>query len=108
MLKALMTPALLLGVLAPVSEARDHKRTESERERYERRSERSDEYWRRRANEHWRYRNAYPYNWGNNNRYQGMDRNRDGYITRYEWRGNSRSFSQHDRNGDGVITANER
>ncbi|HEV2843474.1 MAG TPA: hypothetical protein VG477_01400, partial [Thermoanaerobaculia bacterium] len=36
-------------------------------------------------------------------RFAGMDRNRDGQITRSEWRGNDRSFAQHDWNGDGVL-----
>lgn len=40
-------------------------------------------------------------------RYRGMDRNRDGVITRAEWRGNEQSFRQHDRNSDGVLSADE-
>lgn len=40
-------------------------------------------------------------------RYRGMDRNRDGVITRAEWRGNEPSFRQHDRNNDGVLSADE-
>ena len=40
-------------------------------------------------------------------RYRGMDRNRDGVITRAEWRGNDQSFRQHDRNGDGRLSADE-
>ena len=40
-------------------------------------------------------------------RYRGMDRNRDGVITRAEWRGNEQSFRQHDRNNDGVLSADE-
>lgn len=41
------------------------------------------------------------------NRYRGMDANRDGVITRAEWRGNDQSFRQQDRNNDGVLTAAE-
>src|SRR5688572_21231221 len=40
-------------------------------------------------------------------RYRDMDRNRDGVITRGEWRGNEQSFRQHDRNGDGRLSADE-
>jgi hypothetical protein len=40
-------------------------------------------------------------------RYRGMDRNRDGVITRAEWSGNDQSFRQHDRNGDGRLSADE-
>ena len=38
-------------------------------------------------------------------RFQGMDSNRDGVITRREWRGSDTSFRAHDWNGDGVDTA---
>ena len=40
-------------------------------------------------------------------RYQGMDRNNDGVITRAEWRGNDRSFRNQDWNGDGVLSGDE-
>lgn len=40
-------------------------------------------------------------------RFQGMDANRDGVITRSEWRGNDRSFGVHDWNGDGVLSGDE-
>jgi len=40
-------------------------------------------------------------------RFQGMDRNRDGRITRNEWRGNNQSFSNEDWNGDGVLSGDE-
>jgi hypothetical protein len=43
----------------------------------------------------------------NSGRFRGMDRNRDGVITRAEWPGNYGSFQQHDRNGDGVLSADE-
>ena len=39
---------------------------------------------------------------------EGLDRNRDGVITRAEWRGNDRSFDVQDRNNDGVISARDR
>ena len=41
------------------------------------------------------------------NRFHGLDRNRDGVITRGEWRGNDTSFRTHDRNGDGIISGTE-
>jgi len=40
-------------------------------------------------------------------RFHGLDRNRDGVITRAEWRGNDTSFRQHDDNRDGVISGAE-
>lgn len=40
-------------------------------------------------------------------RFHGLDRNRDGAITRAEWRGSDTSFRQHDRNRDGVISGVE-
>jgi len=45
---------------------------------------------------------------GNNAmRFQEMDTNRDGTITRDEWRGNDRSFRNHDWNGDGRLSGDE-
>ncbi len=40
-------------------------------------------------------------------RFQGMDRNNDGMITRAEWRGNDRAFRNQDWNGDGVLSGDE-
>jgi len=40
-------------------------------------------------------------------RFRDLDRNRDGVITRAEWRGNDQSFRQHDSNGDGILSADE-
>ncbi|HEY9422205.1 MAG TPA: signal transduction protein, partial [Thermoanaerobaculia bacterium] len=40
-------------------------------------------------------------------RFAGMDRNRDGRITRDEWRGSTNSFNRHDWNGDGVLSGIE-
>src|SRR5678815_4698332 len=40
-------------------------------------------------------------------RFQGMDTNHDGVITRAEWRGNDRSFRNHDWNGDGRLSGDE-
>jgi Ca2+-binding EF-hand superfamily protein len=42
-----------------------------------------------------------------NMRFRGMDRNRDGVITRREWRGSDQSFRVHDWNGDGVLSGDE-
>jgi len=44
---------------------------------------------------------------GGNMRFQGMDRNRDGRISRSEWRGNDVSFENHDWNGDGILSGDE-
>jgi Ca2+-binding EF-hand superfamily protein len=40
-------------------------------------------------------------------RFQGMDRNHDGVITRDEWRGSDSAFREHDWNNDGVLSGNE-
>ena len=40
-------------------------------------------------------------------RFQGMDTNRDGVITRAEWRGNDSSFRNQDWNGDGILSGDE-
>jgi Ca2+-binding EF-hand superfamily protein len=43
----------------------------------------------------------------NGMRFQAMDRNRDGVITRDEWNGNDRSFQNQDWNGDGKLSGEE-
>ena len=40
-------------------------------------------------------------------RFQGLDRNNDGRITRAEWRGSDQSFKNQDWNGDGVLSGEE-
>lgn len=40
-------------------------------------------------------------------RFEAMDRNGDGVITRDEWQGSARSFQVHDWNGDGRLAGNE-
>ena len=40
-------------------------------------------------------------------RWQAMDTNRDGQITREEWKGTARSFRVHDWNSDGVLSGTE-
>src|SRR5688572_12756046 len=40
-------------------------------------------------------------------RFQGMDTNGDGQISRSEWRGSDQSFQRHDWNGDRVLSGNE-
>lgn len=40
-------------------------------------------------------------------RFQNLDANRDGRISRAEWNGNDRSFAVHDWNGDGVLSGDE-
>ena len=40
-------------------------------------------------------------------RFQGMDTNRDGVITRAEWRGNDTSFRTQDWNQDGILSGEE-
>ena len=43
----------------------------------------------------------------NTGRFEGMDRNGDGTITRAEWRGSDESFGRHDWNHDGVLSGDE-
>src|SRR6188474_3043037 len=40
-------------------------------------------------------------------RFEVMDRNNDGEISRDEWRGSPRSFDVHDWNGDGRLSGDE-
>ena len=40
-------------------------------------------------------------------RFRGMDTDKDGVITRAEWRGNDQSFRQQDTNRDGVLSGAE-
>jgi hypothetical protein len=40
-------------------------------------------------------------------RFNGLDRNRDGVVTRAEWNGNDQSFRVHDWNRDGVLSGGE-
>jgi hypothetical protein len=40
-------------------------------------------------------------------RFQGMDQNGDGAISKAEWRGSPRSFQNHDWNGDGQLSGDE-
>jgi len=40
-------------------------------------------------------------------RFRGLDLDRNGMITRDEWRGNDVSFRAHDWNHDGVLSGNE-
>ena len=40
-------------------------------------------------------------------RFQAMDANRDGRISRAEWRGSDQSFRRHDWNGDGILSGDE-
>jgi Ca2+-binding EF-hand superfamily protein len=40
-------------------------------------------------------------------RFRGMDVNRDGVITRREWRGSERAFDRHDLNHDGILSGSE-
>ena len=40
-------------------------------------------------------------------RFEAMDSNRDGVITRSEWRGNDNTFRDQDWNGDGILSGDE-
>jgi hypothetical protein len=43
----------------------------------------------------------------NNRRFNNMDSNNDGVVSRAEWRGSNQSFNTHDWNSDGVLSGNE-
>jgi hypothetical protein len=43
----------------------------------------------------------------NNRRFQTMDANNDGVVSRAEWNGSNQSFNTHDWNNDGVLSGNE-
>jgi Ca2+-binding EF-hand superfamily protein len=47
------------------------------------------------------------YGQGARMRFESMDTNGDGMITREEWRGSARSFDVHDWNGDGRLSGDE-
>ncbi len=40
-------------------------------------------------------------------RFQGLDKNRDGLITRSEWQGDDRAFANHDWDGNGILSGDE-
>jgi Ca2+-binding EF-hand superfamily protein len=40
-------------------------------------------------------------------RFRGLDNNNDGYVSRQEWRGNSRAFDRIDTNNDGFVSRDE-
>jgi phycobilisome linker polypeptide/uncharacterized protein DUF4214/EF hand domain-containing protein len=44
---------------------------------------------------------------GNQRRFQNMDRNGDGVISRAEWRGNAQTFEDEDWNNDGILSGDE-
>jgi hypothetical protein len=87
----LIVPALALAMAAPAM-ARD-----DEKEKNQNRMRREQIYG---------DRGGY-YGDSQNMRFRGMDRNRDGIITRREWRGNDRSFRNQDLNRDGVLSGRE-
>lgn len=89
--KLLLAVPLLALTYAPPAEATNHKRHNDRDYRY-----------RSNSNNYNRYNNY------NRPGYTGLDRNRDGTISRYEWRGNNRSFERQDRNRDGRITPQDR
>lgn len=44
---------------------------------------------------------------GDQMRFQGLDKNRDGMIQRSEWQGDDRSFANHDWDNNGVLLGDE-
>jgi hypothetical protein len=52
-------------------------------------------------------RRQQPAAWAGPMRFRGIDRDGNGVISRFEWRGNDRSFANHDWDGDGVLDGSE-
>jgi Ca2+-binding EF-hand superfamily protein len=97
---ALAAPTVLPG--AAPAEARVDKKDKAEPQ-YVRQNDRNDP----RYGDDWDDWND---DWDDDDmgqRFEGMDTNRDGRVTRSEWRGNARSFDNQDWNRDGVLSGNE-
>ena len=102
-LRKLLTslPLLALTILPTMASAGDWngRNYRNERDRYER-----DRYDRNRDGY---YGDQYRYNSPGTYR-RPMAGNRDGVVTRREWRGNNNSFRRLDRNHDGVLSEADR
>jgi hypothetical protein len=91
----LATPLLMLA-LTPGLQAKDHWRKHSGKE-WKHRAERNHRSVDPRYDNYRYYnRNSNGYNYRNVPR--GLDRNGNGVVDRYEWRGNQRSWEQRNRN----------
>ena len=99
---AMTAPAVLPGAAASEASMKDKDaKTDKADPQYVRPNDRNDDWddwddW----NDDWNDDDA-------NMRFEGMDTNRDGRVTRREWRGNDRSFNNHDWNRDGVLSGTE-
>jgi len=96
---ALAAPVLLPGASSAEAAVKDQQ-DRQERNRGQQNRQRDD--WNNDWNDDddWSDRDG-------NMRFQGMDTNKDGRVTRREWRGNAQSFDQHDWNRDGVLSGQE-
>lgn len=100
---ALAAPVLLPGA-SPVEAAVKDQQDKQEKNRGQQNRQRDD--W----NNGWNDNDDWDRDWDDSDgkmRFQGMDTNKDGRVTRREWRGNARSFDQHDWNRDGVLSGQE-
>jgi len=53
------------------------------------------------------YRNSVAYTGNGSDQFASMDRNNDGVLSSYEWRGDRATFDRMDRNNDRVVTRGE-
>lgn len=98
---ALGAPTVLPGTAAAAASV-DKK--DKPNPQYVRQNDRQDDRWNDDWDDDWND------DWDDddgNMRFEGMDTNRDGRVTRSEWRGNDRSFDNHDLNRDGVLSGSE-
>ena len=105
---ALTAPAVLPGAATAEASMKDKVAKKDKADpQYVRQNDRNDQ------NDNWDDRDDWDDwndNWDDddaNMRFEGMDTNRDGRVTRREWRGNDRSFDNHDWNRDGVLSGTE-
>jgi len=99
---ALTAPAVLPGAAMAEASVKDKSsKKDKPSPQYVRQNDRQDDRW---NDDDW------DDDWDDddeNIRFEGLDTNRDGRVTRSEWRGNARSFDNHDLNRDGVLSGSE-
>lgn len=101
---ALAAPVLLPGASPAEAAVKDQKDKQDKQDKNRGQQNRQRDDWNRDWDNDW------DRDWDDrdgNMRFKGMDTNKDGRVTRREWRGNARSFEQHDWNRDGVLSGQE-
>ncbi|HEX3131813.1 MAG TPA: hypothetical protein VH394_31035 [Thermoanaerobaculia bacterium] len=100
-LKLLPVLALACALMAPAATADPGHGKARGKNKVKDKQTQTERNWDRDRDRHWNDDES------GNMRFQGMDRNGDGRISRNEWRGNDQSFANHDWNGDGILSGNE-